>query len=191
MSGLEKEPAEIPMGLAEGIRIVVLDVDGVLTDAGVYIGATGRGEHVELKRFDIQDGIGIRFLKEAGIRVIVVSGRVSPATAIRADELGIECHQDPDADKLPLVKRLLDEARVSWREVAMMGDDLADLPLLRTVGLPVAVANAVTEVRDVASWTTSIRGGSGAVREFARALLMARGEWSGLVEEYCEARSGR
>ncbi len=176
--------------VAARIRLVILDVDGVLTDAGVYLGESEDGSPLEMKRFDIQDGLGIKFLKEAGIRVILVSGRISEATRLRARELGIEEYQDSRADKLPAVEKLLQDEGLTWEEVAVVGDDLPDLPLLRAVGLPVAVANAVPEVREVARWITQNRGGRGAVREFARGLLMVRGEWTELVEAYCAVRSG-
>lgn len=176
--------------MARAIRIVFLDVDGVLTDGAVFIGTLPGGESVELKRFDIQDGLGVKMLQWAGIEVAIVSGRVSDATRVRAHELGIgECHQDPDAEKLPLVRRMLEERGLEWGQAAHLADDLADLPVLRAVGLPAAVGNAVPEVREASLWKGARRGGSGAVREFARALLEARGEWSDLVEEYCDARS--
>ncbi len=172
------------------IRLVVLDVDGVLTDGGIYVGALPGQDAIELKRFDIQDGLGVKMLRWSGIDVAIVSGRVSEATAWRAQELGIdECHQDPDAKKLPVVQKLLDDRGLGWEAAAMVADDLADLPILERVALPVAVSNAVPEVHAVSRWTTEARGGRGAVREFARALLTARGEWDGLVREYCDARS--
>ncbi len=176
--------------VARLIRLVVLDVDGVLTDGGVYIGARPGEDRIELKRFDVQDGLGIKMLRWAEIEVAIVSGRVSEATTLRAKELGIdECHQDPDAKKLPIVRKLLDDRGIGWEEAAMVADDLADLPILERVALPVAVSNAVPEVHAVSGWTTEAPGGRGAVREFARALLMARGEWDRLVREYCDARS--
>ena len=181
---------DIDPHLAGLIRLVVLDVDGVLTDGGIYVGARPGQDPIELKRFDIQDGLGVKMLRWAGIEVAIVSGRVSEATAWRARELGIdECHQDPDAKKLPVVQKLLDDQGLEWEAAAMVGDDLVDLPILERVGLPVAVSNAVPEVHAVSRWTTEARGGRGAVREFARALLTARGEWDGLVREYCDARS--
>ena len=177
--------------VAKAVRVVILDVDGVLTDGGVYIGAEPGGRTLELKRFDIQDGLGVKMLRLAGIEVVIVSGRVSEATAQRARELGItECYQDPGAAKVPIVQRLLTEYRVGWDEAAMVGDDLADLRVMERVGLAVAVANAVPEVLAVADWTTQARGGGGALREFARALLSARGEWDGLVRKYCDDRLG-
>jgi 3-deoxy-D-manno-octulosonate 8-phosphate phosphatase (KDO 8-P phosphatase) len=180
----------LPAGAARRVRLVVLDVDGVLTDAGVYLGATTDGTRVELKRFDIQDGLGVRLLREAGIRVAIVSGRPSEATRLRAEELGIEdCIQEPGGLKLPALSALLQRRGIEWEEVAMLGDDLPDLPVMRKVGLPAAVGNAVAEVRKEAVFTTRRDGGRGAVREFARVLLEARGEWLERVEAYCAARS--
>lgn len=180
----------LPTDLARRVRLVILDVDGVLTDNGIYIGETDTGEKVELKRFGITDGLGIHMLKWADIPVALISGRQSKATQVRADELGIECFQDAGARKLPALTDLMERHGVSWDEVAFVGDDLADLPALHRVGLPVAVANAVPEVKALARYHIRRRGGDGAVREFAEALLKARGEWNRLVEEYREARSG-
>jgi 3-deoxy-D-manno-octulosonate 8-phosphate phosphatase (KDO 8-P phosphatase) len=171
------------------VRLVIFDADGVLTDAGVYVGATGSGETVEMKRFDIQDGVGLKMLVWAGLHVAIVSGRISEATALRARELGIECHQEPDARKLPVVEELLARSGVSWDEVAMLGDDIPDLAVLRRVGLPAAVANATPAVLRVARWRSMRPGGSGAAREFCDALLEARGDLERIVEEYVSARS--
>lgn len=188
--GAPRRGEEIPAEVARRIRLVVLDVDGVLTDGGVYMGTLPDGEAVELKRFDIQDGLGVKMLMWSDIEVAIVSGRVSEATTLRAGELGVEeCHQDPEAEKLPLVRGLLEERRLEWDAVAMMADDLADLPVIREVGLPVAVANAVPEIVAAARWQTTRAGGNGAVREFAEALLGARGEWEHRVEAYLAERS--
>jgi 3-deoxy-D-manno-octulosonate 8-phosphate phosphatase (KDO 8-P phosphatase) len=183
--------ATLPGVVARRVRLVVFDVDGVLTDAGVYLGARNDGTAVELKRFDIQDGLGMKFLQEAGLVVAMVSGRLSRATELRARELGIdECHQDAGADKLPILERLLERHGVVWSEVAMLADDLPDLAVLTRVGLPAAVANAQPEVRERALWVSRRPGGHGAVREFCRALLEARGEWDDRVQAYLEARGG-
>lgn len=181
---------QIPPGLARRIRLALFDVDGVMTDGGIYMGRSDSGDAVELKRFDITDGLGVKMLVWGGIRVALVSGRESAATRLRAAELDVECFEDAGARKIPVVERLLDRHGVSWAEVAFVADDLADLPVLRKVGLPVAVANAVPEVRAASRWITRRRGGHGAVREFSEALLRARGDWSRLVDEYCRARSG-
>jgi 3-deoxy-D-manno-octulosonate 8-phosphate phosphatase (KDO 8-P phosphatase) len=186
---LMAEPVGIPPEIASRIKLVVFDVDGVLTDGGVYLGATDSGERVELKRFEITDGLGIRLLQDAGIAVAIVTGRESHAVRLRADELRItECHQDATAAKLPIVEGLLDRLGLAWEEVAFAGDDLADLPVLRRVGLPVAVANAVLEVRATARWVGTRPGGHGAARELAEALLKARDEWADQVEQYVRER---
>lgn len=175
---------------AERVKLVILDVDGVLTDAGIYVGANADGEAIELKRFDIQDGVGVKMLVWGGLDVALVSGRVSRATALRAEELGVECYQEPDAHKLPAVEALLARKDLEWREVAMLADDIPDLAVLRRVGLPAAVANATRPVRDTAVWTSTKRGGHGAVREFTDALLAARGSLDEVVDRYVAERSG-
>ena len=181
----------IPEELARRVQLVILDVDGVLTDAGVYIGAAGASASaVELKRFDIQDGVGIKMLMWAGIEVAMVSGRVSSATTIRARELGVEeCHQEPDAYKLKVVEDLLERKDVEWDRVAMLADDIPDLAVLRRVGLKAVVGNATPPVVAVADWQATRSGGRGAVREFSDALLRARGVLDEIVEEYVAERS--
>ena len=181
-------PERIAPAVARAIRLVVLDVDGVLTDGGVYMGATADGTAVELKRYEITDQLGIKMLVWAGMEVVMVSGRTSPANRLRADELGIAWHEGPGGRKLDIVEGLIEQHDVRWAETACVCDDLADLPILRRCGLPVAVANAVPEVRAVAAWTTRREGGRGAVREFAEALLRARGEWAAMVEDYLRDR---
>src|SRR3954466_14255806 len=129
--------------VARDIRLVILDVDGVQTDGGVYIGSTASGEHIELKRFDITDGLGIKILLTAGIAVVLVSGRRSPGNRGRAEDLGIPWFEGHGGRKLDIVESLMREHGVEWSHVACVCDDLADLPILRRTGLPVAVANAV------------------------------------------------
>lgn len=171
--------------IAARVRLVALDVDGVLTDGGLYMGATTAGDVVEMKRFDITDGLGIQLLRDAGVEVAIVTGRSSEAVRLRAAELGIrECHQGASPSKLPVLQGVAARLGVPLAEVAFVGDDLADLPVLREVGLPAAVANAVGEVRAVARWVSGRKGGAGAVREFAEFLLRARGGWAEAVEGY-------
>jgi 3-deoxy-D-manno-octulosonate 8-phosphate phosphatase (KDO 8-P phosphatase) len=169
---------------ARRVRLVIFDVDGVLTDGGIYLGGTSGGERVEMKRFEITDGLGIRFLERAGLRVAIVTGRESEAVRLRAEELQIgECIQNRST-KLPAVRQLLERTGVAWEETAFLADDLVDLPVLRRVGLPAAVANAAPEVKAVAAWTGVRRGGDGAAREFSEALLRARGAWDETVAGY-------
>ena len=179
----------IPTEVARAIRLIILDVDGVMTDGGIYLGGAEDGTGFELKRFEITDGLGVTMLRRAGIEVAIITGRTSRAVELRAAELGIEeVVQDPDARKLTAAESLLRRKGVEWPAVACVADDLADLPLLRRAGLPVAVANAVPEVRAAARWRTERAGGAGAVREFAEALLKARGEWPDLIERYLSER---
>ena len=185
----DRAAAPLDPALARRIRLVVLDVDGVMTDGGIYLGATDAGERVETKRFDIQDGLGIRMVQEAGITVAIVTGRESHAVRLRAEELGVtECHQDPGAAKLRIMQAMLQRLGISWEETAFLGDDLPDLPVLRRVGLPAAVGNATPDARACALWHGTRHGGHGAVREFAEALLAARGEWAERVEAYVRDR---
>jgi 3-deoxy-D-manno-octulosonate 8-phosphate phosphatase (KDO 8-P phosphatase) len=166
------------------VRLLGLDVDGVLTDNGVYIGPVA-GDRVELKRFDIQDGLGLILLKTAGLPVVWVTGRNSDATALRASELRVEeLLQVPGPRKAVAFGEMLERRGIGWDEAAFVGDDLADLPILRRVGLPIAVSNAVAEVKQAAAYVTRAAGGHGAVREVIETLLRARGEWSEIVERY-------
>lgn len=180
----------IPTEVAKRIRLAVFDVDGVLTDAGVYIGETESGETVELKRFDIQDGLGLKLLDSAGIKVVLISGRVSEATTRRGSELGLEVYQDSGAQKMGHLTAVMEADGLDWPEVAMLADDLPDLAVLRRVGLKAAVANAQPEVLAVAEWISEARGGRGAAREFCRAILEARGIWEEIVERYVSERGG-
>ncbi len=176
--------------IAARIKLVGFDVDGVLTDAGVYTGMSGT-DQVELKRFDIQDGVGMRLLRESGIKMAIVSGRISRATMLRAEELEIdELYQSDDGQKLAGFEDILVRNDVQWEQAAFVGDDLPDLPLLTRVGLPIAVHNAVPDVRDVAHYITKADGGRGAVRDFIEALLRARGEWDTVVARYLNDRGG-
>lgn len=180
----------IPRELAQRVTLVILDVDGVLTDAGVYMGEDAEGRAMELKRFDIQDGVGVKMLMWGGLDVAIVSGRVSAATTIRARELGVEeCHQEPDAHKLKVVEKLLGRKGVAWEEVAMVADDIPDLAVLQRVGLKAVVANATEPVVRIADWQSTRQGGRGAVREFCDALLRARGDLDRIIDQYVEERS--
>lgn len=179
--------------LARRVRMIGLDVDGVLTDGGIYLGATGGPDQVtpfELKRYDIQDGLGIQLLRACGVIVVIITGRVSESVAWRARELQVDAVvQDPHARKLPALRRLAAEHGVSLDEVAFVGDDLPDLAVLRAVGLPVAVGNAVADVLAACPVRLAARGGHGAVREFAEAFLRARGEWDEAVARYVRERA--
>jgi 3-deoxy-D-manno-octulosonate 8-phosphate phosphatase (KDO 8-P phosphatase) len=173
---------------AQRIKLLALDVDGVLTDNGIWV-APIEGDRVEFKRFDIQDGLGLVLLRGSGIDVAWVSGRHSESTALRAKELRIPTViQDGGARKLPAMEKLLAEKGLAWDQVAYVGDDIADLPVLRRAGLPIAVANGCPEVQASAAFVTAARGGYGAVREVVVTLLKARGEWDAAVQRYLKDR---
>jgi len=186
--------------LARRIQIVGLDVDGTLTDGGVYLGASevaALGHSLapfhapfELKRYDIQDGLGIWLLRSIGIKVVIVTGRVSHSVAARGRELGVDAVlQEPNAMKLGLWRTVLQDFKLTNADAAFVGDDLPDLPILREVALPVAVGNAVPEVQSACSLHLTRRGGFGAVREFGEVLMRARGDWDLAVEGYVNSRS--
>jgi 3-deoxy-D-manno-octulosonate 8-phosphate phosphatase (KDO 8-P phosphatase) len=174
----------IEAALAGRIKLLGLDVDGVVTNNAIYLGLVA-GERVEMKQFDIQDGLAMGLAQRMGLVVAWVSGRYSDATTLRATELRIdEVIQDRGARKVPAMTEMLLRRGIGWEEVAFLGDDLADLPVMRRVGLPMAVANAVDEVKKVAAYTTRACGGGGAVREAIEALFRAQGRWEEAVKVY-------
>jgi 3-deoxy-D-manno-octulosonate 8-phosphate phosphatase (KDO 8-P phosphatase) len=179
---------QLDAALAGRIKLVCFDVDGVLTDGGIYLGDAG-GARVELKRYDIQDGLGIKMLQQAGILTAIITGRESQSVELRAKELQIdELVQDNQARKVSALRRILQRRALDWSEVAFVGDDLPDLGVLRLVGLPVAVGNASVEAKHAARIVMNAEGGRGAVREFCELLLRARGQWDVQVERYVASR---
>jgi 3-deoxy-D-manno-octulosonate 8-phosphate phosphatase (KDO 8-P phosphatase) len=161
-------PAE---ALARRIALLVLDVDGVLTDGRLWFGAEGE----TLKTFHVRDGLGIKRLRAAGIEVAVISGRSSPAVSARMRELGVTEVAQGVEDKGAALAALLARKELSGTDCACLVDDAPDLPLMRAVGLPAAVADAEPEVIAAARYVTRRPGGAGAVREFCDWLLAARG----------------
>ncbi|MGQ0648820.1 MAG: KdsC family phosphatase [Gemmatimonadaceae bacterium] len=175
--------------LAQSIRLVALDVDGVLTDGGIYLGDVA-GQRLEFKRYEIQDGLGLKLLQRAGLLVAIITGRVSESVALRARELTVdEVVQDEHARKLPALRAIAARRGITLEQVAFVGDDLPDVAVLRAVGLPVVVANASDAACSASRYRLRRRGGDGAVREFAEILLQARGEWDSLVDWYVDSRS--
>jgi len=160
----------VPRRLLRRIRALVLDVDGVLTDGGMYYGPAGEG----LKRFNVKDGLGLRLIGEAGIAVALISGENSEILRRRAEKLKIEDVFVGVEDKLRTLKQFLGARKIDPEDAAYVGDDLNDLSALQAVGLPIAVSDAVPRVRKAARWVTSRRGGDAAVREVCDALLAAR-----------------
>jgi 3-deoxy-D-manno-octulosonate 8-phosphate phosphatase (KDO 8-P phosphatase) len=167
------------MDFAE-IKILAMDVDGVLTDGTLVINANGS----ESKFFNVLDGHGLRMWQRAGLKVALISGRESEPTQRRAEQLEIEyvfqdCHY-----KLPVVEQLLEQLDLSPANMAFIGDDLTDMPVIRYAGFGVAVANAVDEVKQCADYVTARPGGSGAVREVIEYILRNSGGWQELMKRY-------
>jgi 3-deoxy-D-manno-octulosonate 8-phosphate phosphatase (KDO 8-P phosphatase) len=158
---------------AKGIRLLLLDVDGVLTDGRLYFDAKGEA----LKVFHVRDGHGIKMAQQAGIEVALLSGRRSDAAFHRARDLGLSRYYEGLRDKVAVLEELLAALNLGPQEVAAVGDELVDLPLMARVGLAVAVADAPPEVKATALWVTPSPGGQGAVREVTDLLLKAQGKW--------------
>lgn len=162
------------------IKMLIMDVDGVLSDGGIYISEEG----VESKRFNVQDGHGIKMLQRAGYRTAIISGRETKATAVRAEQLKIDYVYQKCLKKLPVFEQLLSESGLTAEEVAFVGDDTLDLPLIKRAGLGVAVANAVDELKEAADYITVKQGGNGAVREVCELLMKSTGKWAKQMERY-------
>jgi len=157
-----------------------MDVDGVLTDGTIYIDAGGR----EIKAFHALDGAGIKYLHRAGLKSAVISGRSSDAVAIRMKELGVEEVHQKAHDKIEAYESIRERQELSDEEVAFIADDLTDIPLMRRIGFPIAVANAHEEVKNVADYVTVTPGGHGAVREVIEKMLKAQDKWAAVVKRY-------
>jgi 3-deoxy-D-manno-octulosonate 8-phosphate phosphatase (KDO 8-P phosphatase) len=169
---------------AKAIRLLLLDVDGVLTDGRLYYGNNGE----ELNAFNIQDGLGIKLLQRNNIQVGIITGRTSELVARRASELGIELIVQGREDKLIALQETLNamdkESQLQMEQIAFLGDDLPDVAVIRRVGLGVAVANAREFVADNAHWQTAAKGGYGAVRELAEMILQAQGKLDSTLSNY-------
>ncbi|MGL4667597.1 MAG: KdsC family phosphatase [Saezia sp.] len=165
---------------SEGIRLVILDVDGVLTDGRLYYTAEGE----TLKAFHVLDGYGILLLKEAGFQVAVITGRDSPALRSRFSDLKVEKTFYGVKDKAKVATELLTELGLSWKHVAVIGDDWPDIPLFKQAAFCVAPPSAHADAKALAHYITQKEGGQGAVREFCDILLMAGGHYGQLYSKY-------
>lgn len=165
---------------AQGIRVAFFDVDGVLTDGGLYMAHDGE----TLKRFHILDGLGLKLLQRAGITPVVITGRDSRPLRSRLQALGIEHVHYGTEDKRPAAEQTLQALGLDWAQAAAMGDDWPDLPVLRRCALACAPSNAHAEVKAVAHHVTTLAGGHGAAREFCDLLLVAGGRYAGLLDAY-------
>lgn len=162
------------------IRLLLLDVDGVLTDGAIIYDGNGQ----ETKAFNAKDGLGLRLLMEAGIEVGIVSGRRSRALSQRCENLNIKLLFDGQMDKAAALDNILRQTRIPVDQIAFVGDDLPDLPVMRKVGWAVAVANAHDLVKSAAHTVTRAGGGSGAVREVCETILKAQGLWEQMIKKW-------
>ena len=167
---------------AQGIQIAFFDVDGVLTDGGLYISEAGE----TVKRFHTLDGHGMKMLRDAGIVPAVITGRDSRALRHRLAALGVAHVRYGTEDKLPAAQEMLAELQLGWHQAAAIGDDWPDLPVLRRCELACAPAGAHAEVRGIAHYTTQLPGGAGAAREFCDLLLAANGAYGALLDRYAQ-----
>jgi len=162
----------------KNIKLLLLDVDGVLTDGGIIYNDNG----AETKVFNVKDGLGMRLLMEAGIHLGIITGRRSNALYCRCNDLGINLIYDGVRNKIDVLDEVLDQTGVSAEEVAFIGDDLPDLKLMKTIGLSIAVGDAHKVILDNADMVTSANGGHGAVREVCETILKAKGLWENILE---------
>jgi len=168
---------------ARNIRVLLMDVDGTLTPGYVCLQTFPDSSVAEMKMFNAHDGAGVKLASIMGLHTGLITGRDSPATARRAREMSMEFVIQGQPKKLEAYKAILTRAGVTDDEVAYVGDDLPDLPLLGRAGLAVAVADAVVEVKRVAHYITTVRGGEGAVREVVELILKAQGKWKKAIPQ--------
>ncbi len=162
------------------IKLLILDVDGVLTDGGIFYDDEGG----ETKRFDVKDGHGIKLAMRAGIDVAIVSARESSAVRYRAKNLGIELVYQGIRDKVRALEEIMEKKSLKPDEIAYVGDDLVDLPVIKRAGFSAAVNDAATDVKDRADYVTGRPGGRGAVREVVEVLLKSQDKWDGAIRQY-------
>lgn len=165
---------------AKQLKLLILDVDGVLTDGKLFFDEQGK----EYKSFHARDGHGLKLLQQTGVAVAVISGRKSTSVALRMQSLGIEHVYQGHEHKLAAFNELLQKVGCLTEQVAYVGDDLLDLPVMTRVGLPIAVNDAVPEVKAFAKWHTELPGGHGAVREVCDLIMQAQGSFEAIVKSY-------
>jgi len=178
--GEKKTPASVAKR-AKQIKVVLMDVDGTITDGGVTLLSQPDGSALELKTFDAHDGQGMTLARTAGLRTGVITGRESAALRRRAREMGIEFVYEKQPHKIAAFEDVLKKAGVTESEVAFLGDDLPDIPVMQRAGLAVAVGDATPEVKRAAHFTTKAVGGKGAARELIEVILKSKGIWEEMV----------
>ncbi len=172
------------MALAANTKLLLMDVDGVLTDGKLYNLPEASGLMVETKGFDSQDGIALQWLHWNGIHTGVISGRISPATEIRARQCKMKYVYQGHIEKIPILHEILADSQIDPQHVAYIGDDLTDIVVMRRVGFGIAVGNARPQVKQAARFVTEAAGGRGAVRETVELILQAKGLWHDLLRKY-------
>ena len=165
---------------AKKIKFIIFDIDGVFTDGGIFIDDNG----IEIKAFNILDGQGIKLLQQTPVQVGIISGRNSPSVMVRAQQLGIRHVFLGHLNKLPVYENLCASQNMNDQEMAFVGDDLPDLAILKRVGLPITVPNAVSDVKAATPFVTKANGGNGAVREICEAIMRAQGTWNDVLKKY-------
>lgn len=184
---IKNEMPEFPKALlrrAAPVRLLLMDCDGVLTDGTVYFLPSPDGSVAETKGFDCHDGIALRWIRDVGIDTGIVTGRGGLAVQVRARSLDMRYLIERRTDKVASFEEVLQNAKLKPSQVAYVGDDLPDLPLLLRAGLAVVPANARPEVRKVAHWITPSAGGRGAIRDVIELILKAQGHWDGILARY-------
>ena len=170
--------------LASRVKLLLMDVDGVMTDAKLYNVPGPDGKIFETKAFDAQDGIALQWLSWKGIKTGLISGRVSPATEERARQCKFAYIFQGHIEKIPILEQIMSDCGLTADQVAYIGDDLTDAVVMRRVGMGIATANARPEVKKIAHYVTASPGGRGAVREVCELLLKAQGHWPELLKKY-------
>ncbi len=169
---------------AKKIKLLLMDVDGVLTDGRIYFIPGAGGEWTETKSFDTQDGLALQWLHSKGIRTGVITGRNSPAVELRASSAHMAYCYQGHLGKIPIIEEILADSKLAPEEIAYVGDDFTDVVVFRRVGWGVATANARSEVKQSAHYVTTAAGGYGAIREVAEILLKTQGYWDEVLEKY-------
>jgi 3-deoxy-D-manno-octulosonate 8-phosphate phosphatase (KDO 8-P phosphatase) len=168
---------------AAQVKVLLMDVDGTMTDGSVILLSQPDGSALEIKKFDAHDGQGLTLAQTAGLRTGCITGRESSALLRRAREMKMEFIYMKQPVKMPAYEEILNKAGVSDSVVAFIGDDLPDIPLLRRAGLAIAVGDAVPEVKDVAHYTTKALAGHGAIREAIELILKSKGIWKEMIDK--------
>lgn len=169
---------------AAKIKLLLMDVDGVLTNGKLFHVPGPDGKLVEFKGFDSQDGIGLHWLNWNGIKTGVISGRISAATAERAQQVKMTYVYQGHIEKIPILEEIMADAKIDREEIAYIGDDFTDIVIMHRVGFAIATGNARDEVKREAHYITTAVGGSGAVREVVELLLKAQGRWDSILKHY-------